>query len=113
MLVESSAMRVTVEGAVVEPGIYPLTGKTGLLDIVAAAKGPSPSAKLDQAIVLRTVDGRQYGAVFDLDMIRAGEFADPQLRGGDQVVIGLDGLKENYRLALQAAPLATLVRLLY
>lgn len=111
LLAESSAMRVTIEGAVREPGIYPLTGRTGLLDLVAAAKGPTETAKLKQAIVLRTVDGQQYGAVFDLNKIRGGQVPDPQLRGGDQVVIGIDAVRESYRQVLQSIPLATLVRL--
>lgn len=103
-LIESSTMRVTIEGAVTEPGVYPLTGRTGLLDLIAVAKGVNPTAKLDQAIVLRQVEGAQYGAVFNIAEIRAGRMPDPQLRGGDQVVIGIDAVRENYRTILQTAP---------
>ena len=110
LVAESAGQRVTIEGEVAEPGVYPLTGRTGLLDLLAQAKGPTDDAKLDQAIVLRTIEGERYAAVFDIQEIRAGRAADPELRGGDQVVLGLDGLQKNIRQAVQASPFAAIFR---
>ncbi|MEX6913298.1 polysaccharide biosynthesis/export family protein, partial [Pseudomonas aeruginosa] len=42
----SVAQRVTVQGDVKEPGIYPISGPTTLLDTIALAKGESEDASL-------------------------------------------------------------------
>ena len=36
---EFSSQRITVEGAVKQPGIFPITGKTSLLQVIAMARG--------------------------------------------------------------------------
>jgi polysaccharide export outer membrane protein len=43
--------------------------------------------------------------VFDVNKIRAGEMPDPELLGGDVVVVGFSGIKGAFRDFLKSAPL--------
>ena len=95
---------VTVEGSVVSPGVYDVPGTSSLLQALALAKGPERSAKLDQVIVFRTVDGQRTGALFDVQRIRYGYAPDPLILGGDTVVVGFSEIKGAFRDFLAAAP---------
>lgn len=96
---------VTVEGAVTTPGRYDLpNGRTTLLEAIAQAKSPTQTAKLNQVMVFRMVDGQRMGAVFDLDAIRTGAAENPALRGGDIVVVNHSALKGAFRDFLRTAP---------
>lgn len=104
-VVSSITQQVTVEGQVVTPGVYPISGRTTLLDAMALARSPTQTAKLDEIVVFRLVDGERLGAVFDLKAIRSGRAPDPRLQGGDRVVVGYSALKGAQRDFLQVAPL--------
>src|SRR5690606_15399481 len=80
---EFTSQRVTLEGALEKPGIYPLTGKTTLLQAIAMAQGVSELADLSGVIVFRQIDGKRAGAVFDLAQVRAGTMPDPEIYGDD------------------------------
>jgi polysaccharide export outer membrane protein len=101
---ESVSQKVTVEGAVTEPGVYELKGPTTLLQAIAMAKGPSRVASLPHIAVFRRVDGKRMAAVFDLNAIRSGSMDDPQILANDEVVVGLSNLKAGMRDALAALP---------
>lgn len=110
VIVKSSvSQKVTVEGQVTEPGVFELQGQTTLLQALAMAKGPTRVAKLDQVIIFREMDGQRYAAMFNVDDIRKGRAADPQILGNDTVVIGLSGAKALYRDFMTVAPLLTTV----
>ncbi len=94
-----------VEGEVKMPGVYKISPNDTLLSTIARAQSPTNVAQLDEVIVFRTVNGRRMGARFDLREIRAGRAADPQILGGDVIVVGFSSLKGIYRDILQAAPL--------
>lgn len=87
-LFQSTSQYVTVEGQVIEPGNYPLVGDMTLMRAVAAAKGPSEFAKLDDVVVFRTVDDKRMVALYSLAAIRRGYYGDPQLYAKDVVVVG-------------------------
>ncbi len=54
---ESNSKKVAVFGAVEgKPGIYPLKGRTTLLDLLAEAGGPAPTANLEQVRLIRPGD---------------------------------------------------------
>ena len=55
---EYTSQRVTVEGAVNKPGIFPLTGPTTLLQAVAMAEGMGQLADETAVIVFRVIDGK-------------------------------------------------------
>jgi polysaccharide export outer membrane protein len=101
---EFTSQRVTVEGAVKKPGIYPLTGRTSLLQTIALAEGVTDLANLDGIVVFRTIEGKKMAAVFSLKQIRSGDAPDPQIYGDDIVVVDTSGGKSAIRQILQAVP---------
>jgi polysaccharide export outer membrane protein len=107
---ESVSQKVTVEGSVLEPGVYAIQGRTTLLDAVAMAKGTSRVAALNNAVIFREIDGKRFGALFDLRRINTGQAPDPQILGNDTVVIGHSNIKAAWRDVLTAAPLVSAAR---
>ncbi|HMB56849.1 MAG TPA: polysaccharide biosynthesis/export family protein [Arenimonas sp.] len=108
---EFTSQRVTLEGAVKKPGIYPLTGKTTLLQAVAMGEGLDPLADLKGVVIFRTIDGKKMAAVFDLAQIRAGNIEDPQVYGDDIVVIEQSGSKTTFRRIIESMPVLNLFRI--
>ncbi|MFQ5915960.1 MAG: SLBB domain-containing protein, partial [Nitrospinota bacterium] len=54
---EYNSKKVAIFGAVKgNPGVYPLKGRTTLLDLLAAAGGPAPTANLDAVRLIRPGD---------------------------------------------------------
>ena len=104
-VVSSAGQRVTVEGQVNEPGVYEVAGSSSLVESVARAKGLTNLAVDDEVIVFRVVDGQRMGAVFDLKAIREGRAADPQILGGDSIVVGFSAVRGVYQDFLRAAPI--------
>ena len=94
---QAAVRRVTVAGSVVQPGVYPLEGRTTLLQAVALAQGPSQVASLNQTLIFRTVNGQRTAARFDLDAIARGKDADPEVLPGDTVAIGSSKFKTAWR----------------
>lgn len=101
---EYNSQRVTVEGAVKKPGVYPMRGQNSLLQTIALAEGLDASADAN-VVVFRQRDGRRAAARFDLDSIRSGDADDPALQAGDVVVVGKSYLKEGWSTLLKAVPL--------
>ncbi len=87
------------------PGVYAIGPGETLLTVIARAQSPTKVAKLDEIVVFRMAEGTRLGARFDLKAIRTGQAPDPEIRGGDIVVVGYSSLKGIYRDILQAAPL--------
>lgn len=109
---EFTSQRVTVEGAVKKPGIYPLRGRTTLLQTIAMAEGMDPLANLQGVVIFRTVEGRKMAAVFDMRAIRAGEIDDPMVYGDDIVVVDQSGSKTALRRFIESVPVLSLFVLL-
>ena len=94
---EFTSQRITVEGAVKKPGIFPITGRTTLLQIMALSEGLDPLADESTVVVFRTAGGERMAAVFDLRDIRGGKIEDPQVYGDDVVVVERSGSKTAVR----------------
>lgn len=94
---QAAVRRVTVAGSVVQPGVYPLEGRTTLLQAVALAQGPSQVASLDQTMIFRTINGQRTAARFDLGKIAKGKDADPEVLPGDTIAIGSSKFKTAWR----------------
>lgn len=109
-LTTAVSQKVVVEGSVTKPGIYPVQGRTTLLGAIAMAEGTTRVSALSQIVILRTIDGKPMGAVFDVGMIRRGELPDPEILGGDSVVVGFSALKSAWRDILTTVPLITVFR---
>ena len=79
---------VTVEGQVQKPGLYPVIGHMTLLRAVATAQGTTEFTRENDIVVLRTVDGRQFAALYNLDAIRHARYPDPDIYANDVVMVG-------------------------
>lgn len=106
----SVSQQVTVEGNVMMPGSYPISGRMTLLRALAQARGPTRVAALDEVVIFRIVDGKRRGALFDVNAIRKGKIGDPQVIGDDMVVVGFNSVKGAYRDFLQTAPIIGVFR---
>ena len=102
---EYTSQRVTVEGSVKKPGIYPLTGRTTLLQVIASAEGLDELADPRGIMIFRVVKGQKMIAAFDLQAIRHGSAEDPQVYGDDKVVVDQSGPKSRFRQIIQALPI--------
>ena len=88
---EFTTQRITLDGAVVKPGIYPLTGQITLLRALALAGGGSQLANLEQVMLFRiTPQGQSLVEKHDVLKIRLGEAPDPLLQSDDVVVVNRD-----------------------
>jgi len=108
---EFTSQRVTLEGALNKPGIYPITGKTSLLQAIAMAEGVDDKvADLQGVVIFRNVEGKRMGAVFDLAAVRAGTMPDPQIYGDDIIVVEQSGSKTAFRRFIETVPAIGLFR---
>ena len=101
---EFTSQQVTLEGALKKPGIYPLTGKTTLIQAISMAQGLDDLADLSGVIVFRTIDGKRMGAVYVLAQVRAGTAPDPQIYGDDVIVIEKSGSRSAFREFIRSIP---------
>ena len=101
---EYTSQRVTLEGAIKNPGIYPLTGRTTLLQAVAIGGGLDEFADLQGVVLFRHVNGERMAAAFDMAAVRRGDMADPQVYGDDVIVIERSGSKSAFREFLRTVP---------
>jgi len=99
---------VTVDGAVRDPGIYPVAGRMTLQQAIASAKGADDIANLDNVVVFRRVGTQQMAALFSLRQIRAGRVTDPQIYGNDIVVVG-ENATRRFLKNLSSVPLGSFI----
>lgn len=85
---EFTSQKVTIEGSVEKAGVYPLTGRTTLLQAIAQAAGPNDVADYNAIKLIRTrSDGTKEMTLHDLEAIRDGKAVDPVLAGNDIIVV--------------------------
>lgn len=96
---------VTVDGQVIEPGLYPVTNQMTLLRVIASAKGLSEFARQDDVVILRTVDGRKMAGLYNIDAIRRGAYDDPPVYANDVIVVGDSPQRRLFRDFVSLAPL--------
>lgn len=107
---EANSQRVTVEGAVLQPGVFPISGTTTLLQTIALARGPDKTADIRRVAIFRTIEGKRAAAVFDLKAIRQGSAPDPEVYGNDIVVVQSSSAKNVWQEVLRAVPAVGLFR---
>ena len=102
---EFTSQRITLEGALNKPGIYPITGRTSLLQAIALAGGIDDKvADLGGIVLMRNVSGKRMAAVYDLRQVRRGTVEDPQLFGDDIIVVEQSGSKTAFRRFIESMP---------
>jgi polysaccharide export outer membrane protein len=108
---EYNSQRVTVEGAVRKPGVYPIRGKATLLQVIATAEGLDSQSDTT-VVVFRQVEGKRMAARFDVGQIRSGQTGDPAIQSGDVVVAPTSATKATFDVILKSLPIATVFALL-
>jgi polysaccharide export outer membrane protein len=104
---EFNSQRVTIDGAVNKPGVFPYRSSVSLLQVITMAGGLDKNSD-STAVVFRTVNGERKGARFDVSQIRDGQAPDPAIEPGDVVVIGTSAIKEAFNNVLKSLPVAGL-----
>ena len=84
---EYTRQRVTIEGAVGRPGVYPLKGTTTLLQALAIAGGQGALSDLTDVVLFRMEGGERHAIKFDVTKIRSAEAPDPVLQPEDLIVV--------------------------
>lgn len=85
---EFTTQRITIEGAVLKPGIFPVTGQLTLLRALALAGGYAQYANLQEIMLYRSgSDGTRQTFTYDLEKVRSGEVMDPEVLSDDVIVV--------------------------
>lgn len=104
---EYNSQRITLEGSVKTPGIYPMKGPTSLVQAIALAGGVDATVASGDIIVFRTIDGVRSAARFDIDAVKKGNAPDPELQPNDVVIVDTSETKLALNNVLRVLPLAT------
>ncbi|MGB3846644.1 MAG: polysaccharide biosynthesis/export family protein [Sphingopyxis sp.] len=102
---ESVSQVLTVEGQVMNPGLFPVVGKMSLIRAVALAKGTTEFAKLDDVVIFRTVGGQRMAALYNLKAIRSGQYDDPEVFANDVIIVGDSQARRLFKDILSTTPL--------
>lgn len=108
---EYNSQRITVEGAVKKPGVFPYRGRATLLQAIAMAEGLDTVSDTN-VVIFRNLNGKRAAAKFDIAQIRTGRATDPSIESGDVVVVGTDAVKSTFQNVLKVLPLAGVFALL-
>lgn len=98
---EYNSQRITLEGAIKKPGVYPIQGRMSLLQSIAIGGGMHEMSD-ETVVIFRQSDGKRSAARFDISEIRTGQANDPQLQAGDVIVAGKSAFKEGVNQVLTA-----------
>jgi polysaccharide biosynthesis/export protein len=109
---EYNSQRITVDGAVAKPGIFPINGKVSLMQAIALSQGLTVVADPSGVLVFRQMDGKRTAARFDLREVRSGKVEDPVLQAGDIVMVDESATRTTLRDIRDALPFSGLFKLL-
>jgi len=109
---EYNSQRITVDGAVNSPGIFPIKGKVSLLQAIALSGGLNSVADPSGVMVFRTVGSKRLGARFDIREVRSGKKNDPMLEAGDIVMVDESAGRTWLRDVKEVIPLSGLFTML-
>lgn len=98
---------ISVGGEVNKPGSYSALGKPSLLKVINAAEGVSDTAKKEDVLIMRTIEGKQYVGLYNLAAIERGNYPDPRLFPNDIVMVGNSPARARFDDIIGIAPLLT------
>jgi len=104
---EADSLNFTIGGQVGQPGEYTAAPGMTLMRAIARAKGLSEYARLNDVVVFRTVNGQKLAALYDIDAIRLGHYADPPIYPRDVVEVGDSTARRRMAQLISALPLLT------
>lgn len=96
-VLKARSQTVTIDGAVRQPGVYPIIGRMTLQQAIATARGADEMANLNNVVIFRTVREQKLAALFNLKDIRTGRYADPQVYGNDIIVVGENATRRFFK----------------
>src|SRR5262249_54262537 len=103
---EYNSQRVTLEGSVRHTGVFPLKGRTTLMEGLAQAGDVDMDLASGEVVIFRTINGKRCAARFDFDQIRTGKSEDPELQANDVVVVDTSPGKVALEKFLKILPIA-------
>jgi polysaccharide biosynthesis/export protein len=109
---EYNSQRITVDGAVAKPGIFPINGQVSLMQAIALSQGLTTVADPSGVLIFRQVGNKRTAARFDLRDVRSGKIQDPMLLAGDIVMVDESSTRTTLRDIREALPLSGLFSLL-
>lgn len=101
---EYNSQRVTIEGAVKKPGVFPIRGHGSLMQFIAMAEGLDQVAGTE-VVIFRQMDGKRVAGRFDIGQIKSGEAVDPPLQSGDVIVVQSSMMKETFNNFVKILPI--------
>lgn len=96
---------VTIDGQVVEPGLYPVTNQMTLMRAIASAKGLAEFARQDDVVILRTVGTQKMAGLYNIAAIRRGAYDDPLVYANDVIVVGDSPQRRLFKDFVSLSPL--------
>lgn len=96
---------VTIDGQVVEPGLYPVTNQMTLMRVIASAKGFSEFARQEDVVILRKVGDRRMAGLYNVAAIRRGAYDDPPVFANDVIIVGDSPTRRLFRDFVALSPL--------
>jgi polysaccharide biosynthesis/export protein len=108
---EYNSQRITLEGAVKKPGVYPIVGGLSLLQAIATAGGFENNAE-ETVLLIRQKTGTPSAGKFDISQIRRGKAEDVQLEAGDVIIAPTSDIRQGMEVFFRLAPLANIAALL-
>lgn len=109
---DATGQRVTVGGAVKNPGVYQAKGDARLTQIISLAAGFNDFADPRSVLVFRQTEDGRMAARFDVSAILRGELEDPQIYGGDSVVVDDSTAATTWKTFRDAVPVSGVFRFL-
>lgn len=89
---EYASQKVTVIGQVKKPGVFPVAGRTTLMQAIALAGGLDDVAKKEEIVVFRKQPSGSVNAyIVDMEAIEEGKLTDPVIVADDRVVVPKSG----------------------
>jgi polysaccharide export outer membrane protein len=104
---QSVSQRFTVEGAVKNPGVFPIVGRMTLLQGIATAQGVDDTANTKSVVVFRTINRQRLAATVDLTELRSGRLGDPEIYPGDLIVVPPSQSRRTLRDIVGLTPLTS------
>lgn len=96
---------VTIDGQVVEPGLYPVTNQMTLMRVIASAKGMTEFARQEDVVILRTVGSQRMAGLYNVSEIRRGAYDDPAIYANDVIIVGDSPQRRLFRDFVSVSPL--------
>lgn len=109
---EYNSQRVTIDGAIKKPGVYPVRSKLSLLQLLAMCEGVDSQVAADEIVIFRQGAGKKAAAKFSLAALRSGEEKDPEVKAGDLVIVDTSAAKSTLNNILKVLPLTSLFRVI-